>query len=269
MLEFGKLSVGATADTAVANFGGAMEADTISKHGRSLKSHTSKGNFLGNIRKTFFVVAVGTIMLFSISSCKTVISTTTLHPKMQNEQLLPPLTPVFDTESFGIRFPLQVSSMVNAGHQIMGAAGTYDNPNLTNFRMIFQRDVEKNICRPNLDDKAKGTIKCSLVDAYDRTKEWWLIPSLLSGFTLNLLGMPRTTQYDELQIEVTIFDIENKLIGKYSSDALKSKTYTALYWGWGISAANDVNKRKIFTECMEDIKRQITKDYSRLYDALK
>jgi len=29
---------------AVANMGGAMEADTISKHGRSSKSHTSRGN---------------------------------------------------------------------------------------------------------------------------------------------------------------------------------------------------------------------------------
>ena len=44
MLEFSKLSVGATADTAVANFGEAMVAETISKHGRSSKSHTSRGN---------------------------------------------------------------------------------------------------------------------------------------------------------------------------------------------------------------------------------
>jgi len=33
-----------TIEVAVANLGGAMEADTISKNGRSLKSHTSKGN---------------------------------------------------------------------------------------------------------------------------------------------------------------------------------------------------------------------------------
>jgi len=44
MIEFSKLPAGATADTAFANFGGAMEADTISKHGASLKSQMSKGN---------------------------------------------------------------------------------------------------------------------------------------------------------------------------------------------------------------------------------
>jgi len=46
MLDFSKLLVDATVDTAVANFGGAMEADTISKHGAILKSHTSKGNII-------------------------------------------------------------------------------------------------------------------------------------------------------------------------------------------------------------------------------
>ena len=50
MLEFSKLSVGATADTAVANFGGAMVAETISKHGRSSKSHMSRGNSLRMVK---------------------------------------------------------------------------------------------------------------------------------------------------------------------------------------------------------------------------
>jgi len=45
MTENSELSVGAIVDTAVANFGGAMEADTISKHGRSSKSQTSRGHF--------------------------------------------------------------------------------------------------------------------------------------------------------------------------------------------------------------------------------
>jgi len=33
-----------TIEEAVANTGGAMEADTILKNGRNLKSHTSRGN---------------------------------------------------------------------------------------------------------------------------------------------------------------------------------------------------------------------------------
>jgi len=42
MLEFSSLKI----EAAVANQGGAMEADTISKNGQILKSQTSKRNFL-------------------------------------------------------------------------------------------------------------------------------------------------------------------------------------------------------------------------------
>ena len=35
-----------TNEVAVANFGGAMEADTISKNGRILKSQMSRANFI-------------------------------------------------------------------------------------------------------------------------------------------------------------------------------------------------------------------------------
>jgi len=54
MLQNSNLTIG----TAVANQCGAMEADTISKNGRSLKSHTSRGNFLKivlTITATLFV----------------------------------------------------------------------------------------------------------------------------------------------------------------------------------------------------------------------
>ena len=65
MLEFSKLSVGATVDTAVANFGGAMEADTISKHGRSSKSQMSRRNLMNKIFAIAFVMSV----MFPMTAC--------------------------------------------------------------------------------------------------------------------------------------------------------------------------------------------------------
>ena len=58
MLKFSKLSVDATVDTAVANFGGAMEADTISKHGQSLKSQMSRENILRRASVFLLVAAM-------------------------------------------------------------------------------------------------------------------------------------------------------------------------------------------------------------------
>jgi len=52
MLQFSNLTI----ETAVANQSGAMEADTISKNGRSLKSHTSKKNNFVKMSKTTIVM---------------------------------------------------------------------------------------------------------------------------------------------------------------------------------------------------------------------
>jgi hypothetical protein len=73
MLQFSNLTIG----TAVVNQSGAMEADTISKNGRSLKNHTSKGNFLIMLLSIFFIG-------FVFSGCK----------KADEE------TPTFDASSF-------------------------------------------------------------------------------------------------------------------------------------------------------------------------
>ena len=54
MLQFSNLTIG----RAVANQSEAMEADTISKNGRSLKSHTSRRNFLTIMLGIFFTIAI-------------------------------------------------------------------------------------------------------------------------------------------------------------------------------------------------------------------
>jgi hypothetical protein len=59
-----------TNEVAVANQSGAMEADTISKHGRSSKSQMSKGNFF----KYFGIIALA-MFIAGTSSCRSVPGT--------------------------------------------------------------------------------------------------------------------------------------------------------------------------------------------------
>jgi len=59
MLQFSNLTI----EAAVANQGGAMEADTISKNGRSSKSQMSRGNFL------LIIISLMTIIMFSMVTC--------------------------------------------------------------------------------------------------------------------------------------------------------------------------------------------------------
>ena len=71
------LAIGA----AVANQGGAMEADTISKHGRNSKSHTSRGNILNicmNSMKFIFLMFIAFAILSSCSPTQKRVSVKTV-----------------------------------------------------------------------------------------------------------------------------------------------------------------------------------------------
>ena len=254
------------------------EAGVVSQHDTvGVETHSEKreyqkilrvwGNKLRNMKQLSFVVGVVVLML-NISGCRT-LGPETLIPKVKNEKLLPSLTPVFDYESFYTVFPMSTMvGVVSSGGVMSGS--TSKNPVLEGFNTIFQRDVRGNVCKfdPNeLDEKTNGKMRCSLVEASGKVRIWWAIPSGLTIFVANLFGMPLMSESHKLQIEVNIYDRNDKRVGRYTSDLHKDKAYTALYYGYN----NPTQKcnRLIFTQCMEDIKQQIAKDYDRLNEALK
>ena len=254
-----------------------MESRYHLSNGVSPKDQTSRGNKI----KGVFLILVAMIS-FGFNSCKT-LDMATLSPKVKNENLLPPLNSVLDVESFGSVFGLTktigygsfggASKNIGRGYAIgYGTTSmkstTYSNPILNDIEVIFNRDVE-NIC--NLLGTPKGSMKCRVIVGEEKIYggAGWAV---LSGFTLcipNLFGMPIASPKGNLQIEVTIFDNNNSVVGKYTSDFHKQKTYVALYWGYSYNNSMKRNARLIFIGCMEDIKRQIAKDYDRLVKALQ
>lgn len=225
-------------------------------------------------RVNFIILVICALALsFSASGCKS-LDNSMLSPKTKNAELLPPLEPVFDVESFGTVFPI-VQTTGSASYDSFTrtasySGGTYTNSKLRDFNTIFQRNVEGNICVPDLTGQKKGAIKCSLIDGNVEGGGYGCIPvSILSLGILNLLGMPFWKEGYNLQIEVIIFDRNNKLIGKYTSDYYKQVSWIAMYWGYELSDAQQHSARVAFTECMEDIKQQIAKDYNKLNNALR
>ena len=239
-----------------------VEARNHFKNMARLKNLMSRRNLI-NMRQLFFVVGVVALM-FSTHSCKS-LGPETLRPTMKNQQLLPPLTPIFDYESFYAYFPMSITTGVVSEGVI--SSSTYKNPTLENFNIIFQRDVKGNICISDLEEKTNGTIKCIFIEAGVTMRIWWLIPSTLTLCTVNLLGMPFWTEKHKLQIEVSIYDRNNNRIRRYTSKFREDKSYVALYYGY--ASPLQKSSRLIFTKCMEDIKHQIAMDYNILNDALK
>ncbi len=215
------------------------------------------------MKKILFVTMLAAIVL-SANSCRT-LNSAALNPKMKNEKLLPPLTPVLDMESFGFIFGITQTYVSSPGFTTMTMTA-YSNPVLNDINVIFRRDVSENICAGLLGNK--GTIRCrAIVGVQEAGGIGWLVASGLTFFIPNLLGMPIWNIESELQVEAAIFDVNNILIGQYISDSHCQKTYAAAYWGY--FQPDRKNVRDIFTTCMEDIKRRIANDYDRLNDALK
>ena len=230
-------------------------------------------------RQKFIILLAFILFTITVNSCKS-LYLSTLEPRGRNEKLLPPLTPILDDRSFASIFGEGRTSGTGGGVSYRSpylgnisttvggwSAITYPNPRINEINVIFQRDLE-NICE--IYGTSKGNIKCSAI--VGRNKEGGIGLALLSGFLLcvpNLFGMPIGAWKSELQIEISIYDVSNNLVGRYTSDFHKQKTYSALYWGYKYGDAEAKNVRAIFTECMADIKRQIQKDYQRLSDALK
>ena len=234
------------------------------------KIRKSMGNVLiENTMKKLFVIVGVILFMATLNSCKP-LRITTLDPKVKNKQLLPPLDFVLETTSFGTIFgEVQSKGNIygNLGGTISTETSSSQNPRINDFNVIFQRDVLNNICE--LYGDKKGKIRCQAVVGKDNKNFGWMFLSIPLCFIPNFLGMPIYSHKTKLQIEVTIYDVNNRLVGKYTSDFHKQKSYAAMYWGYSIGNTPARNVRLIFTECMEDIKRQIEKDYNRLNEALQ
>jgi len=204
------------------------------------------------------------LVFFVGSSCKS-LDNTTLNPKMKNEKLLPSLKPVFDEDSFSVMYGTYVRSNYMVRY----------SPSLDDIKKIYERDLP-NIC--DFSGRAKGTIKCKAIDGKEEDRFWGNTSSAGCFFmfvtvgTLGispLFGIPIQDTNSELQIEITIIDSNNYVVGRYKSDMHKQRTWQALYWGYNMDNAFRRNARLVFIACMEDIKRQINEDYYRLVKALQ
>jgi hypothetical protein len=142
---------------------------------------------------------------------------------------------------------------------------TYANPVIQNIITLYERDM-RNVFEEY--GKKQGRIICRLTAGEGGAGGYgWLFLSGLTLFVPNLLGMPLYNGEASMEVELSIFDNNDTLIGRYTSDYHKSKVPAALYHGY----SNPLSKAAIdtFKDCITDIKQQIECDYDRLNNHLK
>lgn len=212
-----------------------------------------------------------------MTSCAT-MKMSDLKPEPKINKLLPTLQTRVDMNSFESAYSLGRSTSSSVG-TVSGQSQTNNNrtrvsgigrsissttmskdPRIQDAITIFDRDVKDNITDPFGD--SKGFILCKINASNKKQDLGWAV---LSGLTLmipNIFGMPIGSYKITLDVDIEIYNNDEKLIARYNGTA-KNKTYMAAYWGYGKDAVRVANIMA-FRDAMNQIKSQIENDFDNI-----
>jgi len=220
------------------------------------------------------ILFISTIFMFS--SCVT-MRLQDVSPKEKNSVMLPTLTPHVDIKSFENTYyhlqPVFVESYpLFFGSDIWGVGVTETreyagaDPRIQDAITIFLKDVKDNITNPY--GEKQGDIMCRITFGdVDSRGIGWMFLSALTLYIPNLFGMPMMSNRADLELEVQIFDINKKIIGRYTANC-SDKKYVALYWGSNYPNAARRANAAAFMCAMKKIKKQINHDAPELIKKL-
>lgn len=234
------------------------------------------------------------IIVVSLCSCS-MLNYRDMNPAGRNYNLLPALDVVVDVRSFdefynGVTlydiYQTENTKIVSKP-QLQSQDALYDGiidiseytaptPYVESFTSssvrvkdlvtFFDKDVRENMMDPS--GYKRGSIHCRLVNGRTRSPLILPILSILSFGVLNVYAVPFSSFYTSLEIQVDIYDLNNRLVGSYIGGG-DSKVFTALYYGYFISDASRKSAIDAFREAMTNIKMQINGDAYRLDAALQ
>ena len=232
------------------------------------------------MKKITIIAALFSLLLFS--SCKT-LYLSELSPIHDGcEQFLPALEPVFDRESLeymygtsstvaNTRSKSKVSDVIGNKEmegQSSTTFSTYRNPLIMQTKNYFIDDVNTNICERY--GKRAGTIRCRIINGYNRSNAYvGLLGWALVGAPF-LLGMPECLAESAMQIEVEIYDLAGEVVACYRSDCYSDKDFVAFYYGYrNYSDAEGKTNITVLKKAMDDVKQQLREDYQRVNQRLR
>ena len=227
--------------------------------------------------KKLLFITVAFISMVSLNGCASLYMSESIPVKEDYSDLLPPLTPIMDTQSlenvFGIA-TTNSSGSSNSTHHLIGQTGmsfnnsyssstTYRDPAIQDLTTYFEKDATTNICQQY--GTRKGYITCQVVNGYSvvRIGMRWIGAYPLFGIPY-LLGMPSKKAQSSLMVKIDIYDKSQNLVGSYTSDFHYDKRYVALYYGYSAGNAKHKTALEAFKACMKDVKAKIRADYDRL-----
>ena len=119
---------------------------------------------------------------------------------------------------------------------------------------LFQRELETNLMDKTVG-RNYGTIEMVFISQQQKSGVGFLIPSAITCFTINILGLPISREKITNEYEFRIYDINNNEIAKYNYFA-EAKSTNGLYYG----KSQDVLIIEIVKQVLEDFKNDLERD---------
>lgn len=131
---------------------------------------------------------------------------------------------------------------------------------------LFTKEVEENLVDPYGDKYGYIALKRNVIK-YRAGFGYYMTSAMLLSIP-NLFGFPYYKMRYKLEVELRVYDKENKLIGKYSAIG-NSNVTVAFYYGYSLAVA----QRKSYVDALNDafsqIRPQIKADAERINEKLK
>ncbi len=129
---------------------------------------------------------------------------------------------------------------------------------------VYASEVKNNII--DTTSQPYGSIQLDLISFNEKRNIFLTFFSLWTLCVPSLIGIPISSIKTELEIQITICDINKNVIKKYKG-AGTGLSYIAMYWGYGEDAWRK-SAIEAFKDAMKDIRTQIIKDKDELKSKL-
>jgi len=131
--------------------------------------------------------------------------------------------------------------------------------------MVFTKEVESNLMDPYGDKYGYIALKTNVIEVKNTTILWFL--SFFTAYIPNVLGMPIIIIRYKVEVELRIFDRDNKMVSKYTAIG-NSRVVIAFYYGYSFMDGLRKAYPDALLNAFDKIRPQIQADSQRVNEKL-
>ncbi|MBN2214033.1 MAG: hypothetical protein JW723_07305 [Bacteroidales bacterium] len=149
----------------------------------------------------------------------------------------------------------------------------FDDPAFKKYEFMIQDFADNYIQPANTEQNQPiGEIEFRIIYAQQIAKDpalvAWVLPSLLSLCTLNMLGYPLVSQKSQANIQVNIFNKNKELVEGYLINS-SARSHVALYWGYSMRNSIKASEFKALQKAFEQLAVFMNEDIPGINEKLK